>query len=75
MWGQVIIITNISLFTSVMIELGIDIKRIFRILHECSYFIELLNEFRKRDKMLVLPGILSFFFVTSLTNSIIQELE
>ena len=34
--------------------------------------LNLLNELRKRDKMRVLPSILSFF-ATSLVNSIIQE--
>ena len=35
--------------------------------------LNLLNKLRKRDKMRGLPSILSFFFATSLINSIIQE--
>ena len=34
-----------------------------------------LKELRKTDKMQGLPNILSFFFSTSLINSIIQEHE
>ena len=37
--------------------------------------LNLLNELGKRDKMRVLPRILSFFFATSLINSIIRENE
>ena len=36
--------------------------------------LNLLNEFRKRDKMRGLPSVLSLF-ATSLINSIIQEQE
>ena len=37
--------------------------------------LNLLSELGKRDKMLGLPSILSFFFATSLINSIMQEHE
>ena len=37
--------------------------------------LNLSNELRKVDKMRGLPSILSLFFATSLTNSIIQEHE
>ena len=37
--------------------------------------LNLLNKLRKKDKMRGLPSILSFFFATSLINSIKQEHE
>ena len=37
--------------------------------------LNLLNKGRKSDKILGLPSILSFFFASSLINSIIQEYE
>ena len=49
-------------------------------LHRVPYMsvhvlMNLINQFGKRDKMRCLPRILSLFFATSLTNSIIQEHE
>ena len=45
----------------VAIPRGNHKRLIWRLLHECSSFIVLLNELRKRDKMRGLPSILSLF--------------